>query len=324
VTTRANRPGEIGALVSELASPDAVRREAAVARLAVIGRRSVERLLAEYPGSNRETRSAILRALERIGDDRAVTLAASALHDGGDVAVAAAGVLQVLLESKSGASPAALDALMTTALDGAAEQRVRLAAFEALQSLPDRELQRVRAAFGDEAGANPASPSADSKADALWNDATDGHLPDDPASLHQIVQQKAAHTPLSILLRMIEAVRAHEGALPPGARREAWCAVRGSLHQALALRGSRVALYDLRETLTDGTSPLPSSFIAAVHAMGDVSCIEPLAAAYDRTTNHALKPQIAAAFHAIVRRERLTKRHAAVRRIAKSALANAD
>ena len=41
-------------------------------------------------------------------------------------------------------------------------------------------------------------------------------------------------------------------------------AVRGALHQALALRGSRVALYDLRETIERPPAPLPSSFLAAL------------------------------------------------------------
>ena len=63
--------------------------------------------------------------------------------------------------------------------------------------------------------------------------------------------------------------------------------------------------------------PLPSSFLAALHVVGDESCLEPLAAALRR----AAKPRNALAaaararrFAAIVKRERLTKRHAAMQR----------
>ena len=45
---------------------------------------------------------------------------------------------------------------------------------------------------------------------------------------------------------MIECVKDREQAATRAARRDDWQIVRGALHQALALRGSRIALYDLR------------------------------------------------------------------------------
>ena len=99
-------------------------------------------------------------------------------------------------------------------------------------------------------------------------------------------------------------------------------ALRGSLHQALAFRGSRVALYDLRETLEDAATPLPTSFLTALHVLGDASCLEPLAAAWgaaepDRTAEGLRwRQQLASALRAIAQREKITKRHAVMKKIA--------
>ncbi len=107
-----------------------------------------------------------------------------------------------------------------------------------------------------------------------------------------------------------------------GAARRGWVALRGSLHQALAFRGSRVALYDLRETLEDAATPLPTSFLTALHVLGDASCLEPLAAAWgaaepDRTTEGLRwRQQLASALRAIAQREKITKRHAVMKKIA--------
>ena len=67
---------------------------------------------------------------------------------------------------------------------------------------------------------------------------------------------------------------------------------------------------------------LPTSFLAALHVLGDVSCLEPLAAAWgaaepDRTTDGLRwQQQLASAFRAITQRERITKRHAVMKKIA--------
>jgi hypothetical protein len=98
--------------------------------------------------------------------------------------------------------------------------------------------------------------------------------------------------------------------------------VRGALHQALALRGSRVALYDLRESLTESaggaaSTPLPVTFLAALHVLGDESCLEPIAAAFVRANpdDERWRQQLASAFRTIVKRQKLTRRHAALKRI---------
>ena len=74
-----------------------------------------------------ETRVAALHALEAIGDARTFDTAVSALGDGdATVAIAAAGVLQALLQSPRGVD--ALDRLTSVALDAERPRLVRLAA----------------------------------------------------------------------------------------------------------------------------------------------------------------------------------------------------
>ena len=92
--------------------------------------------------------------------------------------------------------------------------------------------------------------------------------------------------------------------------------LRGALHQALATRGSRLALYDLRDSLTS-SERLPVAFLAALEDVGDASCLESLAAAYDVSSSGSdpwWRDHLATAFRAIVHREGLTRRHAVVKR----------
>jgi hypothetical protein len=321
---KASAAGEIRQLISSLGSDDDVRREAAIARLAVIGRRAVDRLIAAYDSTgDRATRIAVLRALEPAGDGRMVPMARKALSEGGDLAVAAAEALRGLLDSPDGPTGAkALDALVAAALDPAAERRVRLAAVEALQGMPKGVRARVAAAL--QADPDPALkarandlPRDAAAADAVWQDALEGHLPDSPAVLREAAQTRAQSAALSVIQKLIEAVREHEESVRADARRAEWQALRGALHQSLALRGSRVAVYDLRETLAAAREPVPVSFLAALHVVGDQSCLEPLAAAYSRTGpgDAHWRHQLAAAFRAISAREKVTRRHAAMKRI---------
>src|SRR3989337_403120 len=92
---------EIRSLVDALSSSDDVRREAAIARLAVIGGRATDRLITAYrSATGSDVRVAILRALEGIADTRAVALACEALQEGGEAAVAAAAVLRPILQAE--------------------------------------------------------------------------------------------------------------------------------------------------------------------------------------------------------------------------------
>ena len=183
---------------------------------------------------------------------------------------------------------AALDTLVATTLDRHHERRLRLAAFDALQELPDDVRTRVAAALhgdpggglNDVAGVITTAGSEAARAEALWRDALEGRLPDAPDELRAAVATRASTAPLNTLRTLVDAVRSQERDAGGDGARRGWTALRGSLHQALAFRGSRVALYDLRETLADAATPLPTSFLTALHVLGDASCLEPLAAAW--------------------------------------------
>jgi hypothetical protein len=150
----------------------------------------------------------------------------------------------------------------------------------------------------------------------VWGEALNGKLPASSDALKKAVASVAGAARLTEVLRLIDVVRARENRETDPLSRAEWRAVRGALHQALATRGSRLGLYDLRESLLD-PDRLPVAFIAALEEVGDASCLEPLAAAYD-ASSHGGDPwwrdHLAAAFRAIVHREGLTRRHAAVKR----------
>jgi hypothetical protein len=292
---------EIRALIESLGAADEVKREAAIARLAVIGSRAADRLMAAFdaPDTTRATKAGILRVIEALGDARAIPLARRALQEGGDVAVAAAGALRPLLGS-AGADVAAesLDLLMTVMLDGNVDRRVRAAAFEALQDVAE-----VRERLGQVLVDPPDARTVD----AVWRDAIEGRLPDAAASLREAVQLRAASAPLGNLQKLVDAVRAKES----GPSVPEWRALRGALHQALALRGSRVAVYDLRETIEGAADALPSTFLTALHLVGDESCLPAIAAAHKRSSDERWRQQLEAAFKAIVKREKLGRKPSA-------------
>lgn len=315
---KASAAGEILKLVQSLSNANGVAREAAVARLAVIGARAVPHLISAYAATNdRSVRVALLRALEPLGDRRGGPVAASAIREGGDVALAAVSLLAGLLDSPEGTAAAdALDTLITVALDASLERRLRLATMAALRrknvNIPTGHSRDDERNLQPAAGATGAAVPED---DAIWKDALDGHLPDDPESLRKVLNARAATAPLSEMRKLVDRLRAREATT--GSDADVWRALRGSLHQALAMRGSRVALYDVRETLQTAQAPLPPSFAAAAQLLGDSSCLEPIAAAYSRLagTDERGRRLLASAFEAIAAREKISARHAVMKRI---------
>jgi hypothetical protein len=292
-------------LLIEALRGDATRREAAIARLIIVGTRAVGRLVETYQAaSDRALQIAILRVLEASADERVLGVVQHAVAARGDLAIAGVAVLREQLGRPQGAAAVtALDLLLAIARDSSCERRVRAAAVQALDNAPEDVRKAV--------GALTSNQSAD---DALWEDATAGQLPDGPGALRDAIPARAATAPLADLRRLVEAVRARELREARPAAALEWLGLRGAIHQALALRGSRIALYDVRETFERSAGSLPSSFVGAVQIVGDSSCLEPLAAAFSRTSDARWQHQLAQAFHEIVRRERLTKRHSAVRR----------
>lgn len=319
---------EIGRLVARLGEASEVAREAAVARLTILGARAVEPLIDVLAADVRpDVRLAALRTLEAIGDRRALGPALE-LADAGDselpVTLAAVAVVRGQLEStRASEAERAFDALARLALDRSRHERVRLAAIEALDDLPASTRRAVRAGLaGDPSPSIRAKLAAETGArpdlsrDAL-DEAAAGRLPDAPDHVRALVAAHAASAPLAMLHRLVAAIRDRETG-ERGTARAAWLVARAAVHQALAARQSTVALYDLRETLAAAREPLPVGFLAALSQIGDASCLESIAAAV--ATSKAPKEDwwrqhLAAAFRDILRREHLSRRHAAVKRV---------
>jgi hypothetical protein len=161
-----------------------------------------------------------------------------------------------------------------------------------------------------------AGLGADAALDSSWHEAIEGRLPPSPDQLKAAVQTFAVTAPLTDLQRLVDRIRTREGREKDASVRREWRVVRGAVHQALAARGSRLALYDVRDSLLD-PDQLPVGFLAAVEEIGDATCIEPLAAAYEASSRSGdiwWRDHVANAFRAIVRREGLTRRHVVVKR----------
>ncbi len=323
---RASTGRQVEALLAELASPSALARDGAVARLTVIGERAVPRLiaLAGDPAASDDARMAALHALEGIGNLRAFEPALTLLDTPQTrIAVAAVGVLQRFLPSGRGVD--ALDRLTATALDRTKARALRLAAIRAIREVGPATIGPLLTALGndpDQAIASAAGLGPDAGSDPVFalKDAAEGALPDQPALLRMAVSEAAGEVPVVTLQQVIERIRFREGA-ETGALRPEWIALRGAAHAALAKRGSRVALYDLRESLESAREPLPVDFLGAAAAIGDASCLEAVAAAYHkaveggRPADDWWRQKLKDVFEAIAKREQVSRRSAAGKRI---------
>jgi hypothetical protein len=333
-----SRPGQSKALLDELlASHDSVAVEAAIARLAIIGRPALRHVLARVGQSDVAHQPRLLRVLERIGDPSALsTIRPLMQHTAQDVALAAIDAMGALLDARDGAvASAALDALTATLLDAARDEAVRLRAFETIAGAPGRtptyeaeviaplreQLSRDRSAIIREAvGVGPSSgaPAGEingPSGEAQLENMAAGDLPADPEVLRLLLGAHGASVPLTMLHRVIERVRAHESTVAP-ADAEAWRVVRATAHLALAARGSRLAVYDLREALAVLEAQTPVGMLSALQQVGDASVLDVLADAWQGSTDTWFRGQLVTIFRAVVERERITKRHAAVKKLA--------
>ena len=325
VTIRKSSAANIDALAADLASESAVTREAAIARLTVIGPRAVESLMAfvDRPDGGATARLAALRALEALGDARSLDTALRATRDTDTgVASAAVAVARVFLRGRRGA--AVLDRLTALVLDRACPETVRLEAVAALGDLSPATLEPLWEVLGQDP--SPAiraqvnagrgrSPVQVSSTEQLAGAAEHG-LPDDPAAFRRVLATGGIEAPLPTLHRIVERIREREASEPP-ARRAEWTRARGTAHVALAKRSSRLGLYDLREALDAAAAPLPVEFLAALSIVGDASCLEAIAAAHARAADRWWREHLADTFRAIAARERLTRRHAVMKKIQK-------
>ncbi len=309
--------------------------------------RQVQQRLA---GADVEHLPRLLRVLERIGDAGTLGTVRNFLrHEVPDVSIAAVDAVGVLLDSTDATVASdALDALTAIVLDRSCAEAIRLRAFDVIASAavpsatyeadivdPLREQLRrdpseaVRHAAdnavptaldvtdGHHAGPRPEiglSAGADD-APAQLEAAAAGQLPADPAVLRALLGSHGATVPLTVVHRLIERIRAHEATLEAGAL-EQWRVTRSTAHLVLAARGSRLAVYDLRETLEALGEHTPVGMLSSLQQVGDAPALEALADAHASTTNAWFRGQLAGIFQAIVEREKLTKRQATIRKIA--------
>jgi HEAT repeat protein len=331
VAIRTSSAKEIDGLIADLASDRALARETAIARLTVIGARAADRLvsLIDQPDHSATSRVAALRALEGLGDPRALEPALRAAG-GVDADVAAAGVAVVRTFVRGRHGVAAVDGLAAIGLNPAVNETIRLDAIEALgdldaatvkplwQALATDPSPRIRArALKGKPGRSrvPSRPESLSPVERLTAMAEEG-LPDDSELLCRLLTTDGAAVSPSHLHRMVERLRDREEAEAP-ARRAWWTRARGCAHVALAKRSSLLGVYDLREALENASGPLPVEFLAALALIGDASCLDAIATAHGRAMDRWWREHLADAFHAIVARKRLTRRHAVLKKIQK-------
>jgi hypothetical protein len=317
---RPSAGAEVRQLIEALGATDEVTRESAIARLAVIGPRALEHLLNDFPSAAARARAGMLRVFESTDDARVLPLARASLADASALVQSAAmGVLRTFSGSRQPQiAREALDTLVAVALDSQRVSELRLAAMEALKEQPDvwNPIKAKLATDADPAVSGGTATSPPGAAESGWADAVAGRLPATPAALKQLLASSRPTARLTELQHLVDHIRAQEQRETDALVREEWRALRGAAHQALAARNSRLALYDLRDSLL-GADRLPVAFLAALEEIGDASCLEPLAAAYDassRSSDAWWREHVALAFRAIFHREGLTRRHAAVKR----------
>ena len=330
VAIRTSSATQIDALVAALNAANVVTREAAIARLTVIGPRAIDRLVALATSTGEPVaRVAAFAVLEAVADPRALEPALRGLDDANPtVAAAAVAVAGAFLRGARGAT--VVDRLTAVALDPARPEPLRVAALTALGGLSRTTMSPVLTALaGDlsatiraEAAAQRTTRAAARNPSKTLMRAADDGLPDHADELRAAIARAGETAPLPLLLRIVERVRERESAEPAGSR-SAWTSARVAAHAALASRGSRLALYDMRELLEGAKGPLPVEFLTALSLIGDASCLESVAGAYARSTgpdpsrHDWWRRRLADAFRAIVIREGLSRRHAVTKKMEK-------
>ncbi len=314
---------QVGRLVADLLGSDAVAQQGAAARLSILGPRALPQIESALRGAaDLERVVRLLGVLEQLDDPRGVSLALPFLTDSRDaVASAAVAVARTGLHSaEESVASRAVDALLHAASAAIERPHLAVAISTALADLPEEVLRPLRGA-GALAHVAPASRSADQE--ILGPDNAQQWLrewvePDKSSvaaeQVRLAVDACGAIAPLSLLHRVVQRVRRAE--LTDVEDAATWRGVRGVVHQWLAHRDSRVAFYDLRETLEQAPDGLTVGMLGALSSLGDRSCLEALAAAWTRSADPWLRSQLKAVLLAVMKREGLDFRHGTGRQIA--------
>lgn len=290
---RSSAARDVDQLLKDLQGTSAVRREAAVARLRVLGSRALARLERLLREGDEDARAVALRVLDGMEEPRVIDLALGALSDA-SAAVRTNAVLALRPWVTREAGTRVMEGLVACALTDQ-DAAVRDAARDALALLPRDIVQPILE--------QPAPPAAD-------------ELPEDAAAVEAWL---VAHpqAPLSALHALITRLRADEQRTAGDMARLQHLVARGAVHAVLASRTSAVALYDLRETFDAATTPLPLNYLMAMTTIGDAACLESLGKAWAATPSSETwwRERLSEAAGTIAARLKLTKRHAAMKRV---------
>jgi hypothetical protein len=295
VARATSRPSEVDRLIADLESSNSVSREASVARLRVLGARALPRLTTLIASSaTTSARALAISALDGIEDPHAAEIALTVLSESDvDIVVAALGVLRSWVPKETGTR--LLESITAIAVDRSRDARIRVAALDALSELPDHLVSPIREQAPPPEAAGPPH--------------------DNPVAAREWIEAHGGKATLATLHDAIKAFRESEGRADTSRGREEWLKARGAVHQVLAARGSRLALYDARETFSTAQSPLPAGFLEAITRVGDASCLEPLARAWSATREANWRAQLSEAARQIVARAKLGGRSTVVRGI---------
>lgn len=261
----------------------------------MLGPRAFPRLarFIESPGPT-SARALALSALDGLEDPHAIDVAFAVLnsHDI-ETVIAALSVLRTWVPRETGTR--LLEAITAIAVDRERDARVRVAALDALSDLPDELLRPIREqAPPPEAGGPPL---------------------DNPVAARDWMDAHGARATLAMLHDAIKSFRDAEGAAETSGEKSEWLRARGVAHAMLAMRGSRLALYDARETFSTAKAPLPPGFVETIANLGDASCLEPLARAWSATRDSAWRAQLSEAARRIVTRARIGGRNSVMKDI---------
>jgi hypothetical protein len=304
-------------LVADLVGGPQDRADAAAARLVVLGVRAVPHLVAALraalpaPAAER-----VVAVLAQAPPTKNTLATLDAIIDGGQLPgarVALQGWVALLPSPDAGVAARALDRITAVSLDPARPAAVRETAIQALAALPGHESEPLLARLAEDPDASVAAAARRQTAARLGS--TGGDVATDAESLRRFAAT-SADAALADLHRLVVSARDREAQAPLPDARAAWQAARAALHLALARRGSTVALYDLRELIAKATAPPPVAALAALTAIGDVTCVEAIADAFDRIDDSWTRDRLREAMAAIAGRAGPTRRHAAFTRLA--------
>ncbi len=312
-----SRGSEIKALIAALGDRRANRREAALAKLTLLGERSLPHALEALRSPSPLVRLGALAMLERVGTNRVLPHALLLLADADEgVAVRAAQLagahadtraakaLREALRSRRADVPRAaaealvrlhdqgfveaLEPLLDVLFDEEADDEVRLVALDAVARLPVAESGPLLARLSGTSSRRLSLAAAGLRGTERPDDAT--AIP----ALHREIERLSTAGPS----RMDPAATA---------------AAKADVHLALARLDSRIALYDLREMLEARPPRSAGALLHAAGLVGDKSLVPTLARL--AADEPGLIGPCAEAFGAIVRRGALRRTSPSMRRV---------